>query len=108
MANGKRIFSLSVAFGLALVLAWGTLARADRLARYCQLPQSRMSEAVTYLTQLDVAENGRALPASAPVSTEFSFRSEFPADMDAGRRDGMEVCSRQYRSTSDSPRRCMT
>lgn len=31
MANGKRIFSLSVAFGLALVLAWGTLARADRL-----------------------------------------------------------------------------
>lgn len=83
---------------------WSRFNNHFRLARYCQLPQSRMSEAITYLTQLDVAENGRALPASAPVSTEFSFRSEFPADMDAGRKDALrkiQGCMRDILAARD-------
>lgn len=62
---------------------WSRFNNHFRLAKYCQLPQSRLSEAVIYLTQLDVTEGRQALP-TAPA-----FRTEFPADMTTGRKDAL-------------------
>lgn len=43
---------------------WSRFNNHFRIARYCQLPQSRLSEAIEYLTRMDLAP---ALPASAPL-----------------------------------------
>lgn len=48
---------------------WSRFNNHFRLAKYCQLPQSRMSEAVAYLTQMNVAEGKQALPSVPTVST---------------------------------------
>lgn len=45
---------------------WSRFNNHFRIARYCQLPQSRLSEAIEYLTRMDLAP---ALPASAPLPT---------------------------------------
>ena len=69
---------------------WSRFNNHFRLAKYCQLPQSRMSEAVAYLTQLDVTEGKQALPtAPAALSPAPTFRTEFPADMHTGRKDAL-------------------
>lgn len=71
---------------------WSRFNNHFRLAKYCQLPQSRLSEAVAYLTQLDMTEGKQALttpPALSPAS-EFAFRTEFPADMHTGRKDALK------------------
>ena len=47
---------------------WSRFNNHFRIARYCQLPQSRMSEAVDYLMRFEVAP--KALPASAPSASE--------------------------------------
>ncbi len=46
---------------------WSRFNNHFRLAKYCQLPQSRLSEAVAYLTQLDMTEGKQALP-TAPTA----------------------------------------
>lgn len=43
---------------------WSRFNNHFRLAKYCQLPQSRLSEAVAYLTQLDMTEGKQALPTA--------------------------------------------
>lgn len=71
---------------------WSRFNNHFRLAKYCQLPQSRMSEAVAYLTQLDVTEGKQALPTATPAlspAPEFAFRTDFPADMHTGRKDAL-------------------
>ncbi|MBE6441542.1 MAG: hypothetical protein E7022_04300, partial [Desulfovibrio desulfuricans] len=42
---------------------WSRFNNHFRLARYCQLPQCRMSEAVAYLTQMELTP-AKALPAA--------------------------------------------
>ena len=44
---------------------WSRFNNHFRIARYCQLPQSRMSEAIGYLMKMEIAP--KALPASAPL-----------------------------------------
>lgn len=45
--------------------AWGMFNNHFRLAQYRQLPQSRLSEAIAYLTQMDLTPvTAKALPAS--------------------------------------------
>lgn len=73
---------------------WSRFNNHFRLAKYCQLPQSRMSEAVAYLTQLDVTGGNTpiasATPSASPVpAPEFAFRTDFPADMHTGRKDAL-------------------
>lgn len=71
---------------------WSRFNNHFRLAKYCQLPQSRLSEAVAYLTQLDVTEGKQALPSATPSTSpapEFAFRTDFPADMTTGRKDAL-------------------
>ncbi len=69
---------------------WSRFNNHFRLAKYCQLPQSRLSEAVAYLTQLDVPEGKQALPtASTALSPAPAFRMDFPADMHTGRKDAL-------------------
>lgn len=71
---------------------WSRFNNHFRLAKYCQLPQSRLSEAVAYLTQLDVTEGRQALPSATPSTSpapEFAFRTDFPADMTTGRKDAL-------------------
>jgi hypothetical protein len=71
---------------------WSRFNNHFRLAKYCQLPQSRLSEAVIYLTQLDVTEGRQALP-TAPTALSPApapaFRTDFPADMHTGRKDAL-------------------
>lgn len=43
---------------------WSRFNNHFRLAKYAQLPQSRLSEAVAYLTQMDVTESRQALPTA--------------------------------------------
>ncbi len=70
---------------------WSRFNNHFRLAKYCQLPQSRMSEAVAYLTQLDVTEGKQALPSATPaLSPAPAFRTDFPADMTTGRKDALK------------------
>lgn len=69
---------------------WSRFNNHFRLAKYCQLPQSRMSEAVAYLTQLDVTEGKQALPSATPaLSSAPAFRTDFPTDMHTGRKDAL-------------------
>lgn len=69
---------------------WSRFNNHFRLAKYCQLPQSRLSEAVAYLTQLDVTEGKQALPtAPTALPPAPTFRTEFPADMHTGRKDAL-------------------
>ncbi len=69
---------------------WSRFNNHFRLAKYCQLPQSRLSEAVIYLTQLDVTEGRQALPTATPaLSPAPAFRTDFPADMHTGRKDAL-------------------
>ena len=71
---------------------WSRFNNHFRLAKYCQLPQSRLSEAVAYLTQLDMTEGKQALPTATPAlspAPEFAFRTDFPADMHTGRKDAL-------------------
>lgn len=69
---------------------WSRFNNHFRLAKYCQLPQSRLSEAVAYLTQLDVTEGRQALPtAPTALPPAPTFRTEFPADMHTGRKDAL-------------------
>lgn len=69
---------------------WSRFNNHFRLAKYCQLPQSRMSEAVAYLTQMDVTEVNQALPSATPaLSSAPAFRTDFPADMHTGRKDAL-------------------
>ena len=52
---------------------WSRFNNHFRIARYSQLPQSRMSEAVTYLTRMEVlppAQEQLALPATSVVLDE--------------------------------------
>lgn len=53
---------------------WSRFNNHFRLAKYCQLPQSRMSEAVAYLTQLDVTEGKQALPADMHTGRKDALR----------------------------------
>lgn len=72
---------------------WSRFNNHFRLAKYCQLPQSRLSEAVAYLTQLDVTEGRQALPSATPSTSPApapAFRTEFPADMHTGRKDALK------------------
>lgn len=72
---------------------WSRFNNHFRLAKYCQLPQSRMSEAVAYLTQMDVTEGKQALPTASTalsLAPEFAFRTDFPADMTTGRKDALK------------------
>ena len=71
---------------------WSRFNNHFRLAKYCQLPQSRLSEAVAYLTQLDMTEGKQALPTATPAlspAPEFAFRTDFPTDMHTGRKDAL-------------------
>lgn len=69
---------------------WSRFNNHFRLAKYCQLPQSRLSEAVAYLTQLDMTEGKQALPtATSALSSAPAFRTDFPADMTTGRKDAL-------------------
>ena len=52
---------------------WSRFNNHFRIARYSQLPQARMSEAVTYLTRMDIlppAQEQLALPATPAVLDE--------------------------------------
>lgn len=69
---------------------WSRFNNHFRLAKYAQLPQSRLSEAVAYLTQLDVTEGRQGLPtAPTALPPAPTFRTEFPADMHTGRKDAL-------------------
>ena len=69
---------------------WSRFNNHFRLAKYAQLPQSRLSEAVTYLTQLDVTEGRQALPSTpTALSSAPAFRTDFPTDMHTGRKDAL-------------------
>lgn len=47
---------------------WSRFNNHFRIARYCQLPQSRMSEAIDYLMKMELAP--KALPPSPPTDKE--------------------------------------
>lgn len=55
---------------------WGRFNNHFRIARYSQLPQSRMSEAIEYLTKMEITQRAlenpkpKALPASYPLLAE--------------------------------------
>lgn len=69
---------------------WTRFNRHFRIAEYAQLPAERMSEAVAYLTQLDVTEGKQALPSATPaLSSAPAFRTDFPTDMHTGRKDAL-------------------
>lgn len=47
---------------------WSRFNNHFRIARYCQLPQCRLSEAITYLTQMELAiPRKEELPAAEPI-----------------------------------------
>ena len=73
---------------------WSRFNNHFRIARYCQLPQNRMGEAIDYLMKLELAP--RALPEPEPSSIPASlpFRENYPADMDAGRKDALKRIQR--------------
>jgi len=64
---------------------WSRFNNHFRLARYCQLPQCRMSEAVAYLTQMELTP-AKALPA-APVQPRVYIDSQ--------------TCNKQLRIAAD-------
>ncbi len=55
---------------------WSRFNNHFRIARYCQLPQSRMSEAIAYLTKMEIVQQAlenpkpKALPAGYPPLAE--------------------------------------
>lgn len=67
-----------------------------RIARYCQLPQSRLSEAIEYLTRMDLAP---ALPASAPLPAPKQDNvpawDEMPVPADLDKRRA-RICRELY------------
>lgn len=66
---------------------WSRFNNHFRLAKYCQLPQSRMSEAVAYLTQLDVTEGKQALPADctqAGRTRSGRYKASWPESVPRG------------------------
>ncbi len=75
---------------------WSRFNNHFRIARYCQLPQSRLSEAIEYLTRMDLAP---ALPASAPLPAPKQDNvpawdeMPMPADMDKRRA---RICRELY------------
>ncbi len=75
---------------------WSRFNNHFRIARYCQLPQSRLSEAIEYLTRMDLAP---ALPASAPLPAPKQDNvpawdeMPVPADMDKRRA---RICRELY------------
>ena len=75
---------------------WSRFNNHLRIARYCQLPQSRLSEAIEYLTRMDLAP---ALPASAPLPAPKQDNvpawdeMPMPADMDKRRA---RICRELY------------
>lgn len=75
---------------------WSRFNNHFRIARYCQLPQSRLSEAIEYLTRMDLAP---ALPASAPLPTPKQDNvpawdeMPMPADLDKRRA---RICRELY------------
>lgn len=75
---------------------WSRFNNHFRIARYCQLPQSRLSEAIEYLTRMDLAP---ALPASAPLPAPKQDivpawdEMPMPADMDKLRA---RICRELY------------
>lgn len=68
---------------------WTRFNRHFRIAEYAQLPAERMAEARDYLIELEVKAL-KALP-SAPtaLSPAPTFRTDFPADMNTGRKDAL-------------------
>ncbi len=75
---------------------WSRFNNHFRIARYCQLPQSRLSEAIEYLTRMDLAP---ALPASAPLPAPKQDNvpawdeMPMPADLDKRRA---RICRELY------------
>lgn len=70
---------------------WTRFNRHFRIAEYAQLPAERMAEARDYLIELEVKAL-KALPTATPAlspAPEFTFRTEFPADMHTGRKDAL-------------------
>ena len=78
---------------------WSRFNNHFRLAKYCQLPQSRLSEAVAYLTQMDVTESRQALP-TAP--TAIPAVEEDLAFIRACAREIMERERRMYFALRDT------
>ena len=68
---------------------WTRFNRHFRIAEYAQLPAERMAEARDYLIELEVKAL-KALPSATPaLSPAPAFRTDFPADMHAGRKDAL-------------------
>lgn len=70
---------------------WTRFNRHFRIAEYAQLPAERMAEARDYLIELEVKAL-KALPSTPPAlspAPEFAFRTDFPADMNTGRKDAL-------------------
>ena len=80
---------------------WSRFNNHFRLARYAQLPQSRMSEAVAYLTQMDVAEGKQALPSAPTVSTLETVEAHL-ATIRAHAREIMDCERRMYFALRDT------
>ena len=75
---------------------WSRFNNHFRIARYCQLPQSRLSEAIEYLTRMDLAP---ALPASAPLPAPKQDNvpawDEMPVPADLDKRRA-RICRELY------------
>ena len=75
---------------------WSRFNNHFRNARYCQLPQSRLSEAIEYLTRMDLAP---ALPASAPLPAPKQDNvpawDEMPVPADLDKRRA-RICRELY------------
>lgn len=63
---------------------WSWFNNHFRIARYCQLPQSRMSEAIDYLMRFEITP--RALPGSPLPGNQ----DKVPSGMKADRKEAME------------------
>lgn len=76
--------------GKARAEIWTRFNRHFRIAEYAQLPAERMTEARDYLIELEVKAL-KALPSTTPAPSPVStFRTDFPADMEAGRKDALQ------------------
>lgn len=73
---------------------WSRFNNHFRIARYCQLPQSRLSEAIAYLAQMDLAPAlpGARLPANQD-KVLFPDEMPMPADIDKRRA---RICRELY------------
>lgn len=74
---------------------WSRFNNHFRIARYCQLPQSRLSEAIAYLARMDLAPALPSAPLPAPKQDNVPAWDEMPTPADMDKRRA-RICRELY------------